>query len=515
MNGSPLLNEIQRVVVQASGGTFKVRHDTEAWSSATNWPASTAAWQDALDETAGDGNTIATGLGTPSSPLSVEFVGDFETTEVPLLRVDTSLLTGNATIGVQLARDPVTGLHAIQRVIVDPNASGGSIRLGRNGRFSGAIAWNANASAVDTSLEAVPGIGAGNLTVEGQAGSPWIISFVNDLAFTPIELLTIDQDGLIVTGIGVMAVEEENAGAGPNFWATAGNWTLGRVPNTHDVVDLGPGRSDILAGLVQRAPVIIKFPDDPEEPQETDLLDTDGLADFVDGQVLRMKSSSGEFPTASVDGESVTIDGEVDLYVLSASRIDRNLQLALAREGLPIVWSSIPNGTLYLQVELLLLRHQMAYTGKIGLPPRDDSGRFEDKPKSLRIGFLPSRLEQPNLQLGVGEGSGSTRLNLDAGVSPVRAEIINSGGSVGDYPPVLFDGTNDENQFLQIQGEVGLSVLSGTTTRFRRIQLIGGRLVLGTDVHAADGAEIEVYGAGQFLAGDLVTRRANIRIRGQ
>lgn len=53
---------------------------------------------------------------------------------------------------------------------------------------TGTIAHNAANTVVASALTALPGIGSGNVTVSGSAGGPYTVTFVGDLAKTPITL---------------------------------------------------------------------------------------------------------------------------------------------------------------------------------------------------------------------------------------------------------------------------------------------------------------------------------------
>ncbi|MDW8267412.1 MAG: autotransporter-associated beta strand repeat-containing protein, partial [Gemmataceae bacterium] len=56
-------------------------------------------------------------------------------------------------------------------------ATGGTFQIGFNGATTGALAFNATAAAVQSALEALTTIGAGNVAVTGSAGGPYTVTF--------------------------------------------------------------------------------------------------------------------------------------------------------------------------------------------------------------------------------------------------------------------------------------------------------------------------------------------------
>jgi hypothetical protein len=84
------------------------------------------------------------------------------------------------------------------------------------------IAWNASAQDVESALEGLGGIGAGNVEVTGGGGGPgpWTVEFVGALAGTNVASITGDGSGLEGTGffqtVGVATDAEGNPSA-PGF----------------------------------------------------------------------------------------------------------------------------------------------------------------------------------------------------------------------------------------------------------------------------------------------------------
>lgn len=79
-----------------------------------------------------------------------------------------------------LATDPVVGTSEVQTLTITGSPAGGTYRLSFKGQKTSALAYNANAAAIDTALEALPTIGTGNIAVTGTG--PFTLTFGGTLA---------------------------------------------------------------------------------------------------------------------------------------------------------------------------------------------------------------------------------------------------------------------------------------------------------------------------------------------
>jgi hypothetical protein len=99
--------------------------------------------------------------------------------------------------------------------------TGGTFRLGLFGavqEVTGALAFNITSAALQAALEALPGIGAGNVLVTGGPGAtaPLVVTFSGQLAARPMPTLSVYSNS--VTG-----------GAGPSVVRTTSGRTAGGV----------------------------------------------------------------------------------------------------------------------------------------------------------------------------------------------------------------------------------------------------------------------------------------------
>lgn len=109
----------------------------------------------------------------------------------------------------------------------------GNFTLTYSGQTTGNIAYNANAAAVDSALEALSNIGAGDVTCTGGPlpGTPVVVTFTGALAATNVALMTAADVDL---SEGTPAVALTTGGYGAEKTAlNAGIDTLGALVQTH------------------------------------------------------------------------------------------------------------------------------------------------------------------------------------------------------------------------------------------------------------------------------------------
>ena len=98
-----------------------------------------------------------------------------------------------------------------------------------------------------------------------------------------------------------------------------------------------------------------------------------------------------------------------------------------------------------------------SYTGKIGLARMNDSDYLEYRPTSLNLG-------SNTVTIGLGDGQGSGRINLDAAASNTAVTIYNSGSALEDgIPAILLEDTGAAAIVNIYKGDVGIAFLAGET----------------------------------------------------
>ncbi|MEQ8852898.1 hypothetical protein [Gimesia sp.] len=159
----------------------------------------------AYDATAGAIQTEMEGLsnvevgdvevtGPAGGPWVIEFKGNLADTDVALLIADSTLLESTNE----------------QQTISLASCSGGTFALGYGEDTTDPIAFNASAATIESELEALPGIGAGNVSVSGSG--PWVVEFTGTLRGTNVDLITLDDSNL--TGVLDATISETTPGGG-------------------------------------------------------------------------------------------------------------------------------------------------------------------------------------------------------------------------------------------------------------------------------------------------------------
>jgi hypothetical protein len=115
----------------------------------------------------------------------------------------------------------------LQTITVTGSPTGGTFTLTFGGNTTTGIAYNAAASAVQSALEALASIGAGNVLVSGSNGGPWSVDFTGTLGYASQSLMTKDASGLTGGTSPDVAIAEAKAGSS---WTTiTSGFTLYRV----------------------------------------------------------------------------------------------------------------------------------------------------------------------------------------------------------------------------------------------------------------------------------------------
>lgn len=99
------------------------------------------------------------------------------------------------------------GTAEVQTVTINGTPTGGTFTLTYRGQTTTAINHNAASGAVQSALQALTTIGAGNVTVSGSAAGPYTVTFAGSLAATAAYLLTASSSLTGGTNPSVTVVE--------------------------------------------------------------------------------------------------------------------------------------------------------------------------------------------------------------------------------------------------------------------------------------------------------------------
>jgi hypothetical protein len=115
--------------------------------------------------------------------------------------------------------DPTNLVHAVDEVQeVTPNPEASTFTLTFEGHETAAIAFGASAATVQSALEAVPGVGAGNVVVAEAAANVYTVTFVNTLG--NMRVAELEASGAAVSvktagsASGTVEIDVFNIGAG-------------------------------------------------------------------------------------------------------------------------------------------------------------------------------------------------------------------------------------------------------------------------------------------------------------
>lgn len=238
-------NEIQVITLSgttATGGTFTLTFDEETTGTIA-YNASAATIKSALELLP----TVNTVTVTGSGPWSVEFTGTHAGTNVSLMTIDTSGLTG--------------GVNEVQTITSPSNPTGGTFTLTFGGETTAGIAYNASAATIEAALNHLTTIPTGSVSCAGGALPTAVtVTFLDEFASTDVELLEVDSSGL--TGVTGSAVETAAGGSDlqekcTHYWNFSDENVVSNYSHKNMVIDTAETRLDIpIAGGNGRIAVV-------------------------------------------------------------------------------------------------------------------------------------------------------------------------------------------------------------------------------------------------------------------
>ncbi len=111
------------------------------------------------------------------------------------------------------------GTNEAQTVTITGTPTGGTFTLTFRGATTSAIAYNADAATVETALEALSTIGDGDVRVTGGPGpgTPYVVTFVNDLGHQNVTAMTASGASLTGGTTPAIAVTTTTPGSSVGF----------------------------------------------------------------------------------------------------------------------------------------------------------------------------------------------------------------------------------------------------------------------------------------------------------
>jgi hypothetical protein len=248
-------------------------------------------------------------------------VEDLAAEDQPTLYFITSSLTGGAPTTLTVTQSADTGIRQLDKIIIDANAISGSVTPIVGGIVGKAVAYNGNASAWESGIEN-SGVG---VAVTGAVGGPFFVEY----DAPGIRVLTLEQGLLTVSESTLVTLTQLQEATGPLHYNDPLNWSTGVVPGSDDTLVFMDSSSSIQEGLRQRCTFTADIPTG-DFRLGTNVND---CGDFAVGQKVKI-STTGTFPTATINGVSHTLSAANDYYVIAIDRFRRRMQLATSRTGI-------------------------------------------------------------------------------------------------------------------------------------------------------------------------------------
>jgi hypothetical protein len=191
--GVAAIDEVQEFDLgAASAGTFTITYAGQT-TSAIAYDADAATVETALLALSNlaPGDVVCGGGALPGTPVTLTFGGTLAGTNVAQITIDSAGLTG-ATVTIATTTAGVAAVDEVQSIDVR-GYSGGNFTITYSGQTTGNIARNASAATIDTALEALSNIGAGDvLCAGGPLGTaPVTVTFQSALAATNVAQMTL------------------------------------------------------------------------------------------------------------------------------------------------------------------------------------------------------------------------------------------------------------------------------------------------------------------------------------
>jgi autotransporter-associated beta strand protein len=182
--------------VAVTGGTYTLTFDPDGagpivaqTTASIAWNASAATVQSSLQAltTIGSGNVLVSGAYN-NGGFVITYTGVMIGTDVldTALTANTATLTPAGIIGTVLKASDggAAGFNETQNLWWQTVPSTGTFTLAFNAQQTSSLNWNATADEVQAALEALPTVGAGNVTVLGNVYTGYQVTFAGTLAAT-------------------------------------------------------------------------------------------------------------------------------------------------------------------------------------------------------------------------------------------------------------------------------------------------------------------------------------------
>ncbi|MBR9800559.1 hypothetical protein GYB59_02135 [bacterium] len=489
-------NEIQRIQLdhRSGGGTIVVDYDgdTVTVPGDDNSLFYLQNYLNSIDALRGNiavryrPRTVDSGY---NSAYDIEFVNGLKQTDVPAISLTSNLEPVNdsypgarnyewtrtatgadaANVAVTTPTDGSPEQGEQQRITLTGDPHSGTWTATIDAEETTDIDVAADAATVESAVEALTAIGAGNVTVT-ETESGWLFDFAPSLG--DVDDITLDHDlhnssATLdeVTKGGVSAFSTVVESRGPNHLDDPLNWTLGRVPDKRDDVILETGTEGPQYGLRQAAGMSAK-------PGSNRML---AAVDFRVGQVVRV--AGDDLPAG--------LSAETDYHVIEINRYSGWLRLSESAGGAAVELTDEGSGEQWIGAAYQSIVQHQRFGGEIGLRLRNSGEYYEYRPR-----YLACSLDSAGsglVELGRGDESGSGLLRFDFVFDPVNLVVYSTGSTGEPGTPTVNVLCNDAAASVTAHdGESGVAFFEGEAALLKAVDVRGGEMSGGDVTFAAN-----------------------------
>ena len=515
------IDEIQTVTINnnPTGGTFTLTFESQT-TAGIAYNADAAAVESALEALS---NLTA-------DEVSVTKVGATYWVTFALARdcarmtADASSLTGGS-VSVTTSQTAIATINEKQEVTINGNPLGGTFTLTFDGQTTGNVAYDASASTLDTALEALSNIAAGDVAVTGAAGGPWTVEFIQNFAGTNVPSMT--GSGALLSGATILVSTTQDAtdptnevqtialGGSP----TGGTFTLTFDSQTTTDIQYNCSADTLKVYLEALSSVDVGELDitgDDGGPWtitfQAGLGGTD--VDAITGDATNLTTSGTQTLTRSSVTTPTGPNWFDEAENWSAGTAPADDETLVFENSEANCLYGLSNATV--TPEKVIVKG--SYTGQIGLPVHTGS-YYEYRDTELRLGTDGDGAASTVIvEIGEGDGGGSGLIRLNTGDKQTQLIVYNTAASAdGDTPSICWRGTHVSNTVDVLKGHVGIGYFKNqpATVTTLRCSYIDAKetdvtLVVGSDVTLTtllkNGGAAVIYCAASTVehhAGDL------------
>jgi len=401
----------------------------------------------------------------------------------------------------QVAAAGTNSVAEVQDITL-PVALGGNFALTFKGQTTAAIAYNANASTVESALEALSTVGSGNISVANQASYPASKVFRATFAggLVGVDQPMISGNGANLTGASVYVSTTQAAQSAQNERQSVsltnnpggGTFTITYDGNTTSAIAYDANAATVETELESLANIdAVEVSGADGGPWTVEFQGTLAATDvaLLTGNAASL-TGSGSQTLSTNTNTSPTGPAHFD----EAENWDQG---SVPTDGDTIVFEHSSRDCLYGLSQAAITPAKIiikqSFTGMIGLPP--DTGEYVEYLEQYLTLGNNADAQKITIVIGEGSGTGSGRIKLNTGDAETEVIVVDSGTSEGDMPAIIWKGTHASNILRVYKGDVGAAVYEGESAVIAELD-IGYKTDQDGDSSVTCGRDVQVDDIG-------------------